>query len=97
MPLLRALLIVVLTLAAAPPALAQRAAPDQSFAAFVKALWPDAQAKGISRATFDTAMNGVTPDQRVIDATRRQPEYGKPVGDYINALASPGRIKRGLA
>jgi lytic murein transglycosylase len=96
-PLIRALLIVVLTLAAAPLALAQRASPDQSFAAFVNALWPDAQAKGITRATFDTAMNGVTPDPRVIAATKRQPEYGKPVGDYINALASPGRIKRGLA
>ena len=97
MPLFRALLIVVLIMAAAPPASAQRAAPDQSFSAFVNALWPDAQAKGITRATFDTAMNGVTPDQRVIAATQRQPEYGKPVGDYINALASPGSIKRGLA
>ncbi|MCW5690547.1 MAG: lytic murein transglycosylase [Pseudolabrys sp.] len=97
MPLFRALLIVVLIMAAAAPASAQRAAPDQSFSAFVNALWPDAQAKGITRATFDTAMSGVTPDQRVIAATQRQPEYGKPVGEYINALASPGRIKRGLA
>ncbi len=58
---------------------------QQSFAFFVNELWPDAQAKGITRATFDLAMRGVTPDQRVIAATKRQPEYGKPVGDYINA------------
>src|SRR6476659_6544419 len=67
-------------------------AQEQSFAAFAAGLWPDAQAKGITRATFDTAMKGVTPDQRVIAATKRQPEYGKPVGDYVNAIVSNRRI-----
>ena len=67
-------------------------AEDQSFAAFTTELWKDAQAKGITRATFDTAMKGVTPDQRVIAATKRQPEYGKPVGDYVNAIVSNRRI-----
>ena len=67
-------------------------AQDQSFAAFVSALWPDAQAKGVTRANFDAAMKGVTPDQRVIAATKRQPEYGKPVGDYVNAIVSNRRI-----
>jgi len=42
--------------------------------------------------TFDTAMKGFAPDQRVIAATRRQPEYGKPVGDYVNAIVSKRRI-----
>src|SRR5471030_1118276 len=72
-------------------------AQEQSFAAFVAELWPDAQAKGITRATFDLAMNGVTPDTRVIAATKRQPEYGKPVGAYINDIVSPSRITRGIA
>src|SRR6185437_8581856 len=70
-------------------------AQDQSFAAFEAELWPDAQAKGITRATFDLALKGVTPDQRVIAATRRQPEYGKPVGAYVNDIASRGRIANG--
>jgi len=70
-------------------------AEEQSFADFVTALWPDAQAKGVTRATFDLAMRGVTPDPRVVAATKRQPEYGKPVGDYINAAVSKGRIARG--
>jgi membrane-bound lytic murein transglycosylase B len=70
-------------------------AQEQSFAAFETALWPDAQAKGVTRATFDLALKGVTPDQRVIAATRRQPEYGKPVGAYVNDLASRGRIANG--
>lgn len=71
--------------------------PTESYATFVAKLWPDAQAKGITRATFDLAMRGLTPDQRVIAATQRQPEYGKPVGEYVNAIVSSGRISRGLA
>ena len=80
--------LAVLLLVQVAPSRAQ----DQSFAAFTTELWKDAQAKGITRATFDTAMKGVTPDQRVIAATKRQPEYGKPVGDYVNAIVSNRRI-----
>lgn len=80
--------LAALLLVQAVPAPAQ----DQSFAAFTAELWTDAQAKAITRATFDTALKGVTPDQRVIAATKRQPEYGKPVGDYVNAIVSNRRI-----
>ena len=70
-------------------------AQEQSFAAFASELWTDAQAKGVTRTTFDLALKGVTPDQRVIAATQRQPEYGKPVGDYVNAIVSNRRIADG--
>ena len=88
--MLRALAFLCL-LACGTPAHAQ----DRSFAAFVTALWPDAQAKGITRATFDTAMRGVTPDARVVAATKRQPEYGKPFGAYVNSIVSADRLARG--
>jgi lytic murein transglycosylase len=91
---LAALMIFTLACLGAP---AQAQDTKQSFAAFVAELWPDAQAKGITRANFDLAVRGVTPDQRVIAATTRQPEYGKPVGAYINDAVSTGRIKRGDA
>lgn len=68
---------------------------QEPFAGFVRDLWPDARAKGVTRATFDLAMHGVAPDERVIAATRKQPEYGKPVGDYIGALVSKSRLTRG--
>lgn len=68
------------------------AAQEQALPVFLNALWTDAQAKGISRATFDAAMKGFMPDRRVIGATKRQPEYGKPVGDYVNAIVSKRRI-----
>jgi peptidoglycan lytic transglycosylase B len=78
---------VILTVLAAPSH-----GQEQPVSAFLAELWPDAQAKGINRATFDTAMKGFALDQRVIAATRRQPEYGKPVGDYVNAIVSKRRI-----
>jgi len=86
-----ACLICLATVLGCLPARAQH----QSFTAFVKELWPDAKAKGITRTTFDRAMRGVKPDPRVIAATKRQPEYGKPFGDYVNALASKSRITLG--
>jgi len=69
--------------------------PADSFDAFLAALWPDAAKEGITRATFDTAFAGLTPDAGVIAARRRQPEYGKPFGAYLSALVSPGRVAVG--
>jgi membrane-bound lytic murein transglycosylase B len=69
--------------------------PANSFDAFLAALWPDAAKEGITRATFETAFAGVTPDAGVIAARRRQPEYGKPFGAYLSSLVSPGRISIG--
>src|SRR5664280_354272 len=72
-------------------------AQEQTFAAFEAELWPDAQAKGITRAIFDLALKGVTPDPRVIAATKRQPEYGKPVGAYVNSIVAAGNIQSAAA
>jgi len=85
-----AVLIFVLAFFAAPAH-----AQQQTFAAFEAELWPDAQAKGITHSSFDLAMRGVTPDPRVTAAIKRQPEYGKPVGAYINDIVSQERINRG--
>jgi membrane-bound lytic murein transglycosylase B len=68
---------------------------SDSFAAFLEALWPDAAAKGITRATFDSAFAGLTPDAGVLAAMRREPEYGKPYSAYLAGLVSPSRIATG--
>ena len=39
-------------------------------------------------------MRGVTPDPRVIAATKRQPEYGKPVGDFRQRRRQPAAHRR---
>jgi peptidoglycan lytic transglycosylase B len=67
-----------------------------SFEAFLQALWPEAAHRGITRATFDTAFAGLTPDPNVLAAMRHEPEYGKPMGAYIAGLVSPGRVGMGL-
>jgi membrane-bound lytic murein transglycosylase B len=70
--------------------------PAESFDAFLAALWPDARLEGITRATFDAAFAGVTPDSRVIAAMQRQPEYGQPFGAYVQSMVAPSRIVVGL-
>jgi len=59
---------------------------------FVAALWRDAQSQGITRATFDAALSGLTPDARVLGAMQHAPEYGKPFGAYVDAMASTSRL-----
>ena len=69
--------------------------PAESLDSFITALRSDATARGITRATFDAGMAGVTPDLAVIAAMRREPEYGKPLAAYLAGLVSPGRILTG--
>jgi lytic murein transglycosylase len=69
--------------------------PDPTFQAFLDELWADAQARGITRTVFDRAFDGLTPDPRVMPITRRQPEYGKPFGDYLATMVSAARIATG--
>ena len=86
-----ALLVLALLFASA----SAECEPESSFTAFLTALWPDAEKAGITRATFDLAFSGLTPDAGVIAARRRQPEYGKPFGAYLASLVSPSRVATG--
>lgn len=79
----------------APKAKAGQASPD--FAAFIAALWPEAKARGVSRATFDAAFAGVTPDPSIVALTRKQSEFVKPVWSYVNGAISEARIAQGRA
>jgi lytic murein transglycosylase len=89
-------LALLLVASLAPLAKAQSAKPNSvQFDQFVADLWNDAQGQGISRVTFVRAFDGVTPDPRVIAATKRQPEYNKPAGAYINQIASAGNAAEG--
>ncbi|AWN48594.1 lytic murein transglycosylase [Methylobacterium terrae] len=90
-----AALRLVLALAAIPVLAAPVGAGD--FRAFVEELWPAAQARKVSRATFDAAFRGVTPDPGVLARLRRQGEFGRPVWEYLTGAVSAGRIARGRA
>ena len=94
--ILRALVLTLIFTAAAQAQQPRPAATDPAFQKFIAELWKDAQAKGITRQTFNAAFAGVTPDPRVIALTTRQPEQAKPMGAYVASLASPQRAAAGL-
>jgi membrane-bound lytic murein transglycosylase B len=67
-----------------------------AFCAFVETLWPLAEARGVSRSTFDSAFAGVTFDPTVAASAESQPEFVRPIWDYVASAVSADRIQRGL-
>ena len=84
-----------------PPA----ARADDAFRQFIESLWPNAQALGVSRGTFDTATRGLEPDLTLPDLAIAgrperpepgQPEFVQTPADYLREtsfvrLAAQGR------
>src|SRR5271169_7185810 len=58
-----AILFVTIATATSPAC----AAADAGFNAFVASIWPEAQAQGVSRATFDAETRGLEPDYKLPD------------------------------
>ncbi|RXT54486.1 lytic transglycosylase [Bosea sp. Tri-44] len=82
------------------PARAQTPKPEArpaapGFDGFLRTLWPMAQARGISRQTFDLAFQGVTPDPSIVTLTQKQSEFVAPIWSYLNSAVGGGRISRG--
>ena len=85
---------------------ASTARADASFQNFIAGLWPDASKEGVSRATFDAALNGVTPDMSLPDlelASRPQvdnsgqAEFTKTAADYIQKSYMENLSQQGRA
>jgi membrane-bound lytic murein transglycosylase B len=70
-------------------------ARDRAFRDYVGSLRPLAEARGVSRKTFDRAFAGVAFDAKVVAETTRQAEFVRPIWEYIAAAVSPERAKRG--
>lgn len=78
---------------------------DAKLDAWIEGLWPEAQAAGVSRATFDSALRGFTPDLKLPDLeipgrpsndARGQAEFTRAPADYLDRaylmrLAATGR------
>jgi membrane-bound lytic murein transglycosylase B len=67
---------------------------NDGFRQVIEALWPEAQGKGVSRATFDAAFAGVEPDLSLPDLilpgktesdVKGQAEFTRTPADYVNA------------
>jgi membrane-bound lytic murein transglycosylase B len=80
-----------------PKAKARTETVAQSFKAFVENLRPQAEARGVSRQTFDRAFKGVTYDPKVIAHTNAQAEFVKPIWQYLSAAVSARRVEQGEA
>src|SRR5215218_753166 len=91
--LLAAFLISIASWGFAGLARAQIAA-DRDFGRFVEELWPEAKARGVSRATFDEAFRGVAPDPKIIALTKKQSEFVRPIWEYIRGAVSNERLER---
>ena len=87
---------VVVTMAGFSPAFAA----DAAFTQFIASLWPEAQAQGVSRATFDTETRGIEPDYKLPDlmlpgrpvtGAPSQAEFVQVPADYIKE-ASIGKL-----
>jgi len=66
-----------------------------NFSRCVAGLYPDAAARGVSRARFDALTRDLTPDLKIMDLMDAQPEFSKPVWDYVDVLVSEDRIRHG--
>ena len=69
--------------------------PLQTFAQWQAGFREQALQAGISASTFDRAFLGVTPDMDVIKADRSQPEFTRPVWEYLEGALSPLRVRNG--
>src|SRR5215467_11039282 len=61
--------------------LAPAQAADPAFQSWLEEVWPQAQALGVSRATFDAATRGLEPDLTLPDLDlpgRQAPPRGRP-------------------
>lgn len=90
------------TLAAAAPAQKPGVAPVATLPTVQRSFsqWRDdfrrvALAAGIGADTFERAFAGITPDPAVIRADSSQPEFTRPVWEYLDGAVSPQRVVKG--
>jgi lytic murein transglycosylase len=70
-----------------PPA----ASGDMVFDAWAADFFPRAVAAGVSPQVLQREFQGLTPDPRVAALDSRQPEFSKPISDYIKGVVTPTR------
>lgn len=76
------------------PAPQPMAAEDQTFGQWREQFRQQAVAAGISQSLFDQAFSGVVPDPGIVRADSSQPEFTRPVWEYLDGALSTTRISR---
>src|SRR3989338_5462225 len=70
---------------------------DAAFADWLTAFRADALKAGIQPKTFDRSLAGIRIDRDVIEANEAQPEFTKPVWEYLEGALSDTRVAKGRA
>jgi len=71
--------------------------PTMSFSDWQAGFRAEALKAGIRPDVFDTAFAGVTPDMTVVKFDRSQPEFTRPVWEYLDGAMSAVRVRKGQA
>src|SRR5215470_5301132 len=66
-----------------------------NFRSCLEGVWPLAQKRGVSRATYERYVLPLTPDLRIMDLLDQQPEFTKSFWEYLDILVGDERIARG--
>ena len=86
---------MVAALFLASPAAADDKPDAAAFAKYLADLWPLAEAKGVSRATFDRAVAGLVFDPKISAHTESQAEFSQPIWAYLAGAVIPARVEVG--
>ncbi|NVJ91033.1 MAG: lytic murein transglycosylase [Methylocystaceae bacterium] len=68
---------------------------DVDYQTWLKDFKETAARSGISKKTLDNTLDGLTPNKRVLELDRRQPEFSLTFWKYLNGRISEKRIQRG--
>ncbi len=70
-------------------------AQAQTFEAWLQDFKGEARGRGISEALLNEALDGVTPNERVLELDTKQPESTKTFEEYLAGLVTQKRINAG--
>jgi len=70
---------------------------EADFQTWLNSFFGKALAAGLPRTLLDRELSGLSPDPRIVALDSRQPEFSKPVSDYIESAVSVARVTEGRA
>jgi membrane-bound lytic murein transglycosylase B len=71
------------------------ASPESRFDAFLRDFKTDALGAGIMESTYDRAVLGIRLNPRIEELNEKQPEFVRPIWEYLASIVSEARIAKG--
>lgn len=68
---------------------------DPNFDSWISGFYARARGAGVPADVLDRELAGLTPNPSVETADGRQPEFSKPIGDYVKGVATADRVAQG--